>query len=204
MKKKIITAMILTIALCSCGKQSESTQTQAGTSAADTAVTTTVQETVTTAEAEAATAADTTAAEEKSTEADTTAASAEDSEAEAATDPVYHDLFAGLFYDDTNENNSMSIDKMGDTYQVHISKKANGNECTEWYFTGEFNGRQVLHYDNCVKSVTTAEGDGAVSSVKEYTDGTGYIAISEEGTKTGYIWSDDKENAGSGIFFKMS
>ena len=34
-----------------------------------------------------------------------------------------------------------------------------------------------------------------------YTDGTGYLKMSEEGTKTGVIWSDDKENAAADCFF---
>ena len=113
------------------------------------------------------------------------------------------DPFVGVYLEESN-NAALSVDRNGDTYTVYIHWAYSDTSVAEWTFTGEFNGRQVLYYDNCIKNNITYAADGSASYEQVYTNGTGYISISEEGTKTGIVWSDDVENAGSGAFFSMN
>lgn len=201
MKRKMVIAMALTMMLCGCGK-ADSNSAKESTTEKTTATTASQEETTA---SETTTGAEETTAESETTEAST--ADGEDSTASedenaTATASLNNDLFEGLYYNKTDRNDTLSIDCTNDElYTVHISRKKTDKEVIEWYFTGEFNGRQVLNYENCVKSTMTVGEDGSVMSGTEYTDGTGYIQISEEGTETGLVWHDDKENAGAKNFF---
>ena len=204
MKRKMIAALAFTMMLCGCGKAENEQKSDTSSANTTTAATTSAESTTTEAASAETTSTDAKSESEKASDTTTTAAASEDTTAEAAengTDAVYKDLFAG-YYLDENSNASMSIDCVNDVlYKVSISHKTSDTETAEWYFTGEFNGRQVLNYDSCVKSIMSVAEDSSVSSEKVYTDGTGYLQISEEGTKTGIVWVDDKENAGAGYFF---
>lgn len=205
MKSKMAAALVFTMLLCGCGETENEQYNDTSSEKTTTAVTASAE--VTTTEAASAvtetTAAVTEAVTSTAAIASATsyeeATSAESTESEAVT--VSEELFAG-YYLDENGSASLTIDSINDTdYKIYITRKEPDSNTTEWYFTGGFDGRQVLHYDSCIKTLTTAADDGSVSSEKEYSDGTGYLRISEEGTKTGLIWSDDKESAGSGFFF---
>lgn len=199
MKRKMIIAMALTMLLCGCNEANSNSAKESSTE--KTTVTTASQEDTTASET--TTDAENTTAESGTTEASTAdGEDSTDSDSESTTASLNNDLFEGLYYDKTDSNDSMSIDCKNDTlYNVHISRKKSDNETVEWYFTGEFNGRQVLNYENCVKSTMTVGEDGSVMSGTEYTDGTGYIQISETGEETGFVWHDEKENAGEKDFF---
>ena len=206
MKRKMIAALAFTMLLCGCGETSDEQKADTASEKTAPAVTTSAESTTTeTASAETTTTTASTADIQSEKAADTTVTAAyEDASAVTTailTDPVYNDVFAG-YYLDENSSASLSIDCTNDMlYKVSVSRKKSDTETEEWYFTGEFNGRQVLNYESCIKSVMTVAEDGSVSSEQEYSDGTGYLRISEEGTKTGLVWSDDKESAGSGVFF---
>ena len=201
MKRKMILATVLTMMLCGCN-EAKSSSAQEGKAEKTTATTASQEET---ADAETTTIAEETTTESETTEAAATTAADEDgtaSEDENATASLNDDLFEGLYYNKSDRNDSLSIDCQNDTlYSVHISRKISAKETVEWYFTGEFNGRQVLNYENCVKSTMTVGEDGSVMSGTEYTDGTGYLQISETGEETGLVWHDAKENAGAKDFF---
>lgn len=207
MKKRTVMLLALAMVLCGCGtanNAADSTQTAAPTTAASTTEASTENDektaTITTIVAEEETAA----SDEEATADAETAADEEESTTEAAdggASLIPGDLFAG-YYKDENSSATMSIDNINDeTYKVSITAKKTDLEAETWYFEGSFNGRQVLSYENCVKSTLSIKDDGSLNTVQEYTDGTGYLQISEEGTKTGIVWNDYKENSGSGAFF---
>lgn len=216
MKKRLVFALIMTMALCSCGKEEShqrpdhSSKTPTTTGATET---TAAQEAAETTAIVAETAAVTTTAAAENTNTETTTAA--DVSAET-TDAAYEsagshvnldteDLFAGQFFDENNSNFSMVLDNIGNGYKVNISRKVSDTQIDNWYITGQFDGRAVLHYDNCSKYIITLDENGLTSSTETvYTNGTGYIAISERGGQddTGYVWKDDVDNAGSGAFFK--
>lgn len=214
MKKRLVFALIMTMTLCSCGKE-ESHQRPDHSSKTST-TTAASAETTTAAQEEAAetTAAETTAAT-ASSDSDTTTTTTDAAPAET-TDAAYEsagshvnldteDLFAGQFFDENNSNFSMVLDNIGNGYKVNISRKVSDTQIDNWYITGQFDGRAVLHYDNCSKYIITLDENGQTSSTETvYTNGTGYIAISERGgpEDTGYVWKDDVDNAGSSAFFK--
>ena len=201
MKKTLAAALILSMLLCGCGKEKADSDSRV----TDTPKTTAAsgQEETTTAESSAPT--EETSAESTTTAeaAETTAEAAEEipEEAQTGTASLNNDPFEGLYVEEVAHNGTLSVDRQGDIYKVHIGFKDSAAVYHDWYFTGEFDGRQVLRYNNCLKSTVTYSEDGSADSVQDYTDGTGYIRISEEGTKTGLIWVDDKEDAGSGVFF---
>lgn len=214
MKKRTVMLLALAMVLCGCGtanNAADSTQTSAPATAASTTETSAENdektETITTivAEEETTSADEDAAAPVAESAADAqTAADAEDTTAEAdagGASLIPGDLFAG-YYKDENGDATMSIDNLNDTtYRVSITGKNSETEAVTWYFEGSFNGRQVLSYENCVKNTLVLKDDGSLNTVQEYTDGTGYLQISEEGTKTGIVWNDYKENSGSGAFF---
>ena len=201
MKRETILAMVLAMMLCGCN-ETNSSSAQESKAEKTTATTASQEETV---DPETTTSAEETTTESETTEAATTTAADEDgtaSDDETATASLNDDLFEGLYYNKSDRSDTLSIDRQNDKlYSVHISRKKTANETIEWYFTGEFNGRQVLNYDNCVKSTMTVGEDGSAMSGTEYTDGKGYIQISEPGDETGLVWHDEKENAGAKDFF---
>ena len=217
MKKRLIFALIMTMALCSCGKEETHQRPNHSSSATTTTAvsaeaTTAAQEAADTTAPDADTAAITTTAAAENTNTETTTAadaSAETTDAayESAGSHVNLDLndpFAGQFFDENNSNFSMVLDNIGNGYKVNISRKVSDTQIDNWYITGQFDGRAVLHYDNCSKYIVTLGENGSTTSTETvYTNGTGYISISERGADdTGYVWSDDVDNAGSGAFFK--
>lgn len=120
-----------------------------------------------------------------------------DSSSESYSD----DPYAGSYHMENSQRGWMSIDQNGDTYSVYITWMDSTSTVSEWSFTGAFNGRGVLNFDNCVKKNITYSAEGEPEFEQVYTNGTGYIRVSEEGTKTGLTWFDDIEDAGSGVFF---
>lgn len=111
------------------------------------------------------------------------------------------DPYVGTYHMENSQRGTMSIDLNGDTYTVTIDWLDFNSTANNWTFTGQFNGRGVLNYNNCVKNIITYSADGIPNYEQAYTNGSGYIQIAEEGTKTGFTWSDDAENAGAGVLF---
>ena len=111
------------------------------------------------------------------------------------------DPFVGIYTEEYAHRGVIAVNSNGDSYVVSIHWSSSAATSSEWTFTGSFNGRQVLYYDDCVKTNLTYSEDGSCTSEQVYTNGTGYIRIAEEGTKTGLTWSDDMENAGADAFF---
>lgn len=201
MKRKMIIAMALTMLLCGCNEAKKD-------SAKDSTTEKTTATTATTSQEETTSEVTTNETEEKTTaantEENTTVADEESTteDSESVTASLNDDIFEGLYYDKNDSNNSLSIDRKNDKlYSVHITHKKSDTVSEEWVFTGEFNGRQVLNYEKCCKSTITIGEDGSVMSGTDYLDGTGYIRISENGNETGFIWRDDKDNAGARDFF---
>lgn len=114
---------------------------------------------------------------------------------------INDDPYVGSYYEEHAHRGKISVDHNEDSYVVTIHWAGSADTASEWKFTGEFNGRQVLYYDDCVRTNLTYSEDGSCTSEQVYTNGTGYIRIAEEGTKTGLTWSDDMENAGADAFF---
>lgn len=203
MKRKIIAALAFSMLLCGCeetaNSQNNSAPSEKTASSAATSAESTASEGTSETTAETPSAAQTKAESVTSTTAEEVSSAVS---AAISTDAINGDLFAGLYTDETNSNWSLSIDNINDTlYNVNVTYKKSETETDEWQLSGEFNGRKTLHYDNCVKSIMTIDEDGAASSEKIYTDGSGCFMVAEEGTKTGFSWTDDKENAGSECFF---
>lgn len=118
------------------------------------------------------------------------------------TDETPEDVFAGTYSEQYAHRGVITVTNNGDnTYMVHIHWAGSALESAEWDFTGEFNGRQVLYYTDCMKTHIIYNQDGERTEEIEYTNGTGHLQIAEEGTKTGLVWVDDVENAAEDAFF---
>ncbi|GEM_PF-3164595 len=110
--------------------------------------------------------------------------------------------FVGSYSEEIADREIMDI-TFGEDQIYHVSVHWAGSafDFVEWEFSGEFNGRQTLYYTDCVKKYVSYTQDGLREEKIEYTDGTGFLKIAEEGTKTGIVWSDDQENIGEDSFF---
>ncbi len=115
--------------------------------------------------------------------------------------PTEKDLFAGDYAEEHSSRCQIEVRNTGNGYHVHIYWSGSFNEFGEWDFNGDFNDRAVLYYTDCVMKHVTFNADGTSNEEIEYTDGSGYLKISEEGTKTGLTWHDDQENIADEYFF---
>jgi hypothetical protein len=222
MYRNLISALTLSAVLCSFAACGTAPQTGAPS---ETAVTADTTETPDTTETEAVTAAET-ESETMTEAADTTeipAASETAAPAEEMTAPPYpgaddaeqapantgsaeiaEDVYAGTYIEEIAGRGVITVTRGEDiTYHVSIRWSGSAYDYSVWEFSGEFNGRGVLHYTDCVKTHYEYTSEDAETPETEtvYTDGTGYLKMSEEGTKTGVIWSDDKEDAAADCFF---
>ncbi len=116
--------------------------------------------------------------------------------------PMIEDAFEGTYSESHAHRGVITVTNAGgSTYNVHIRWAGSALEEAVWDFSGEFNGRQVLNYNNCTKTHNIYDENGLVSSEVEYTDGTGYLQIAEDGENVGFTWQDDVEGAGDDSYF---
>lgn len=113
------------------------------------------------------------------------------------------DVYAGTYAEEVAGRGVIKVTKgEGYTYNVHISWPNGSAEVGEWDLSGEFNGRALMQYDNCQKTVITYNADGSESYEIAYTNGTGYLQMREKDADTiGIIWNDDMENVADDAFF---
>ena len=108
------------------------------------------------------------------------------------------DLFAGTYVEPNAGRGVITITKgEGYTYNVFVTWSASAAIHSEWTFSGEFDGRQVLNYNDCTMTTYEYDEDGNENVITDYTDGTGYIHISEGGID----WQDDQDNVAEDTVF---
>ena len=152
--------------------------------------------------------------EESTTEAaaeETTEAAAEETTEAAAeeTNAPLVGIFEGTYVEQNAGRGVITItNNMNDTYSVEIKWSESAFATNAWAFSGEFNGRQVLEYSNCVKTHTefgedgnpTTDADGNQTPIIVYEGGTGYLQLKDEGL----YWVDNKEHiADEALFVKQ-
>ena len=211
MKKKMIFMLAVAMMLCGCGKDAGSSDEAAKTPSAASVSTetetssteeTTAEETTEASSAEAD-IEDTSAAETETSAEEETSSTDETAETDVTEEDIpSEDVFSGTYSEEHAGRGIIEVTKgSANTYNIHIHWAGSALEEAQWDMSGEFNGRQVLDYSDCVKTHVIYNEDGTSTSEVEYTDGTGYLQISEEGEKTGLVWNDDIENAGADAFF---
>ena len=92
----------------------------------------------------------------------------------------------------------INITGSGTNYYVTVTWPSSAFETGEWSFSGEFDGRGVLHYTNCSKVVTTFTEDGIGHPTEEYSGGSGYLQMAGENA---VVWVDDQENVAADTEF---
>ena len=141
---------------------------------------------------------------EISTRASETETTASD---EQTTNDPESDPYAGHFYDEVSQRCNIEITKSDSfdtdyTYNVTVRWSSSAFDTTEWTFSGQFNGRGVLSYTNCEsKHYVTTSDDSEPQVTVDYSNGTGYLSVSERGDKTGFVWNDDNFAASKDCFF---
>ena len=108
--------------------------------------------------------------------------------------PSGNDVYSGTYVENIAGRGVVSINGTpGSTYYVTITWPGSAFEEAEWTFSGEFDGRGVLEYSNCSKVVTTYDEDGIGHPQEEYSGGSGYIQMNDEGL----TWTDSQEGVGA-------
>ena len=128
---------------------------------------------------------------------------------ETGTDVSQSDPYVGLYTEELSHRCQIEIKKSENfdtylTYNVTIHWASSAFDSSEWNMSGQFNGRGVLNYSDCeCKRFVTGE-DGTISENVEYSNGTGYIQMSERGDKTGIIWNDDNFTTAKDYFYEKA
>lgn len=122
---------------------------------------------------------------------DTNAQNGQASDGEKVYYEDVDDPYVGTFYQDYSERCSMTISSEGGSvYTVNISWGDSAYSSYVWTFSGEFNGRAVMNYENCVKAYVTYDEDGNEIRNPVFSHGTGYIQMND----FGLTWADDHES----------
>ena len=121
---------------------------------------------------------------------------------QAATD-TQSDPYVGLYTEELSHRCQINITGNGNSgYNVNIRWAGSAFDYYEWNMSGEFNGRGVLNYSDCQCKHYFTEEDGSVTETVEYSNGTGYIQVSERGDKSGILWNDDNYDSSTGFFYE--
>ncbi len=109
--------------------------------------------------------------------------------------------FAGTYTESNAHRGIIEVTGNSTLYQVKIHWAGSAAESSDWNFAGAVDASGVLQYTNCTKVTTTMSSDGSGSFLTEYTDGTGKLSFSADGSSV--TWVDDKENiAAEAVFVK--
>lgn len=112
------------------------------------------------------------------------------------------ELFEGEFRESRSGRAKITVTKIeGSNYSVHISWGCSASDVAVWDMTGEFDGRNMLRYSDCVSGCRRYSEDGSYTEETNFTDGTGYLKISQDGEEVGLFWGDDVYGAGDGFWF---
>ncbi len=107
------------------------------------------------------------------------------------------DMYAGTYAEEIAGRGTMDITRNIDgTYSVQVDWSSSAFEKCSWTFSGEFNGRGVMHYNNCCKTTLafdengnyTYDSNGYKTPCINYSGGSGYIEFKDEGILE---WHDD-------------
>ena len=99
-------------------------------------------------------------------------------------------MYAGTYAEEIAGRGTMEITRYSDgTYAVRVDWSSSAYEKCSWTFSGEFNGRAVMHYDNCCKTTVAFDENGnyaydcngIMTPYNNYINGSGYIEFKDEG-----------------------
>ena len=82
-------------------------------------------------------------------------------------------------------------------YNITVNWGSSAAEHSTWSFSGSFDSRGVLSYNNCTKTTSTFDQAGNESRVTNYTNGSGYIQMANGGL----TWYGNQEGDNAGTIF---
>ena len=112
-------------------------------------------------------------------------------------DDVYSSIYNGTYIESYAHKAAITISGGPDTFQVVVNWPSSNAVYSTWIFSGAFDGRAVMNYDNCIKTTSTSDLSGNVTTVTDYIGGTGYLRLTEYGLG----WSDAIEHIADGLLF---
>ena len=108
--------------------------------------------------------------------------------------------FAGTYVESIAGRGVIEVESAGDNaYNVRIHWSDTAFSYTEWTFTGESDDGRTLTYSDCVKNCVTFTDEENSTTETVYTDGSGSLQLSEDGT--GLVWDDRMENVAADSLF---
>ena len=120
---------------------------------------------------------------------------------------VEGDMYAGTYYEQNAGRGRMDITRNSDgTYSVEVNWASSAFETSSWNFSGEFDGRAAMNYNNCRKTTRafdengnyTYDSYGYMTPYTTYTRGSGSIKFLDEGV---LVWNDDMGDIFPGATF---
>ena len=112
-------------------------------------------------------------------------------------DQSYSAIYNGTYVESIAGKGTITISGGPDVFYVSVHWPSSYDEFSDWSFSGSFDGRGVLNYNNCVRTTTKFADAESSTTVTNYTGGTGYLQMAD----TGLTWVDNVDNAGNMSFF---
>ena len=109
----------------------------------------------------------------------------------------YSAIYNGTYVDSIAGKGVLTISGGPGVFYVTISWPYSASERSTWSFSGSFDGRAVLRYNNCTKTTSTFDVASNETRITDYTNGSGYIQMND----FGLTWVSNQQGDSSGTAF---
>ncbi len=113
-------------------------------------------------------------------------------------DADYSAIYNGTYYASDGGKAILTISGGPNVFNVGVNWSNGAYQTSSWTFSGSFDGRGVLNYNNATMSTSSYDTTGAETRIVNYINGTGYLQMNEQGL----TWVDYAQGNRSTGFMK--
>ena len=113
-------------------------------------------------------------------------------------DADYSAIYNGTYYASGGGSAILTVSGGPNVFNVSVNWSTTAFESSSWTFSGSFDGRGVLNYNNATMSTVTYDSNGSETRIVNYINGTGYVQMNE----LGLTWVDYAQGNRSTGFVK--
>ena len=97
------------------------------------------------------------------------------------SDDSYSAIYNGTYTEVIAHRGVITISGGPDVFRVEGRWPSSASDYITFTFSGSFNGRAVMEYNNCTQITHTFNANGEETSVVDFTNGSGYIQMTDSG-----------------------